>query len=45
MIFYFSGTGNSKYVAKKAQDNEELIDITQALKEITLIIKLKTEKR
>jgi len=35
MIFYFSGTGNSLYVAKKIQELEsgELINITNALKE------------
>jgi len=33
MIFYFSGTGNSLYVAKKLQESEygELINITDAL--------------
>lgn len=33
MIFYFSGTGNSLYVARKLQeiDGSELIDIADAL--------------
>lgn len=33
MIFYFSGTGNSLYVAQKLQEseNEKLIDITDAI--------------
>ena len=33
MIFYFSGTGNSLYVAQKLQETEggELINITDAL--------------
>ena len=35
MIFYFSGTGNSLYVAQKLHeaDGEELIDMAGALKE------------
>ncbi|MDL2246527.1 EFR1 family ferrodoxin [Methanobrevibacter sp. OttesenSCG-928-K11] len=45
MIFYFSGTGNSKYVAKKAQDNEELIDITQSLKENNFNYKVKNGEK
>lgn len=35
MIFYFSGTGNSLYVAKKLYENNgsQLVDITEAMHE------------
>lgn len=35
MIFYFSGTGNSKYLAQKAAENitGEVVSITQAMRE------------
>jgi flavodoxin len=35
MIFYFSGTGNSLYVAQKLSENDgiKLIDIADAIRE------------
>ncbi len=35
MVFYFSGTGNSLYVAKNLSDNhgEELISISKEMKQ------------
>lgn len=42
MIFYFTGTGNSLYAAKKIGDElgENLIDITAAMKEKSFIYRL-----
>ena len=38
MIFYFSGTGNSKYVAQRLlEPGEELINMAEALREERLL--------
>ena len=43
MIFYFTGTGNSLYVAQKIQETDggELIDISQALNENNFSYRIK----
>lgn len=47
MIFYFSGTGNSHYVAKKVAENtgERLISIEEAIKEGQYTYSLHPEER
>ncbi|WP_414470276.1 EFR1 family ferrodoxin [Methanobacterium sp. ACI-7] len=47
MIFYFSGTGNSLYVARKLQENDgsELIDIADALNKKRFKYKVKDDEK
>ena len=47
MIFYFSSTGNSKYVAQRIAEecNDELVDIAQALKKSQFDYKLAKGER
>jgi NAD-dependent dihydropyrimidine dehydrogenase PreA subunit len=47
MIFYFSGTGNSLYVAKKIQEseNDELINVSKALNEKNFNYKIKKDEK
>lgn len=47
MIFYFTGTGNSLYAAKKIGDElgEDLIDIPAAMKEKSFIYKLSSNEK
>lgn len=46
MIFYFSGTGNSEYVAKKLLGSEEtLVNIAEALKSKTFAYEIKPEEQ
>jgi len=47
MIFYFTGTGNSLYAAKKISDElgESLIDVTTAMKEKSFTYKLSDDEK
>lgn len=47
MIFYFSGTGNSLYVAQKLSrnDNTELVDIAKALREKNFEYEVKDDEK
>lgn len=47
MIFYFSGTGNSLYVAQNLHENEsgELIDLTDAMNESRFKYKVKDDEK
>jgi ferredoxin/flavodoxin len=47
MIFYFTGTGNSLYAAKKIGNDmgEDLIDITAAMKEKTFVYTLSVDEK
>ena len=47
MIFYFSVTGNSLYVAQKIYENqgEELINISNAMNEMRFSYKLKSDEK
>ncbi len=47
MIFYFTGTGNSLYVAKTIGDKlgEQSIDITKAMKEKSFVYRLSSDEK
>ncbi|AFA49079.1 EFR1 family ferrodoxin [Acetobacterium woodii] len=47
MIFYFTGTGNSLYVAKTIGDElgEQSIDITKAMKEKSFVYRLSSDEK
>ncbi len=47
MIFYFTGTGNSLYVAKRIGDElgERLVDITTAMKEKSFVYTLSVDEK
>lgn len=46
MIFYFSGTGNSRYVARKLADRgERVISMADALKNVEMEFELKQDER